>query len=158
MRSLQMMLLGAAMLAATAPALAQNRMVTAENPASLVAALQAAGYKAELTKDSTGDPMINSAAGGSRFGILFYGCTNGAKCETIQFSASWNTDKTPDPKLINDWNRTKRWTKAFIDKEGDPVIDYDLDLRAGGIPEPVMISVIEQFTDMMGAFEKHIGW
>src|SRR5882757_3344398 len=49
--------------------------------------LQKAGYKAELTKDDSGDPVINSAANGSTFKIYFYDCdTAKARCKALQFS------------------------------------------------------------------------
>ncbi|MFZ4748083.1 MAG: hypothetical protein ACOYLK_14540 [Sphingomonas sp.] len=46
---------------------AQAEAVRATRPQSIVSAMQNAGYKASLDKDSTGDPLINSAASGSNF-------------------------------------------------------------------------------------------
>ena len=75
----------AAALAIAAPAHAQ--MVTAANPQTIVAALQAGGYKATVGKDSTGDPQIRSAASGSNFVVSFYGCENNRACKTVTFYA-----------------------------------------------------------------------
>ena len=46
---------------------AQAEAVKATRPQSIVSAMQNAGYKASLDKDSTGDPLINSASSGSNF-------------------------------------------------------------------------------------------
>jgi len=35
-------------------------------------------------------------------------------------------------RMVNDWNRTKRYSTASIDDDGDPVLESDLDL-AGGV-------------------------
>ncbi len=33
---------------------------------------------------------------------------------------------------INDWNKSKRYSRAYLDDDGDPVLELDLDL-AGGV-------------------------
>ena len=43
----------------------QAQTVHAGDPPSIVAALQSAGYKAELTKDDSGDPLVSSASSGT---------------------------------------------------------------------------------------------
>lgn len=40
-------------------------------------------------------------------------------------------------RTINEWNRTKRLSKAYIDNEGDPVIETDLLANAGMTPKHV---------------------
>ena len=61
--------------------------VRSDDPSSLVRVMQNAGYRAELTKDNSGDPMIKSSASGADFAILFYGCKSNRNCTTIQFFA-----------------------------------------------------------------------
>ena len=48
-----------------AAAIKSNGDFIAQNPDSVVKALQKAGFRAELNKDSAGDPMIESAASGT---------------------------------------------------------------------------------------------
>jgi hypothetical protein len=59
--------------------------------------LQKAGYKAELTKDESGDPLINSAAEGQTFKIYFYDCNEAKRCKALQFSAGFDLKTGPDP-------------------------------------------------------------
>jgi opacity protein-like surface antigen len=150
-------LLAAAMLAVLFSAGAQAQMVTAQNPASLVGALQGAGYRAELTKDSQGDPMINSASSGSNFVVYFYGCTNNIDCKTIQFMSSYKTEKIPELSLINDWNRRKRFARAWIENNGKTYLAMDVDIDDGGISSKLFEDNLEFWVSLMASFEKHIG-
>lgn len=120
---------GVALLCA-GPAAAQ--MVTAKDPQTLVAALQAKGYKAELGV-TAGDPSIKSGAGGVQFTIFFENCTNGKACTTISFVTGF-TDIEATLAKVNDWNRQNRFARAYIDAENDPVLKMDVDLDHAGIP------------------------
>lgn len=69
---------------------AQAETVSAANPASVVKVLQDKGYRAELTKDDSGAPMIRSASSDTAFLVLFYGCTDNKNCETAQLIARYS--------------------------------------------------------------------
>jgi hypothetical protein len=147
-------LIAAALFASAAPAAAQN--VTAD-PQKLAAVLQAAGYQAELGKDNTGDPMITSAAAGSKFVVLFYNCTDHAGCTTIQFQTAWAMKVKPTLSAVNEWNHGNRFGRAYIDKEGDPGIMMDVNLDKGGMPPGLFRDNLEVWVAVMGNFKKAIG-
>lgn len=44
---------------------------------------------------------------------------------------SYFKKKKMDLKKINEWNATKRYSRVYIDKDGDAVIDWDIDLEGG---------------------------
>ncbi|HET9459122.1 MAG TPA: YbjN domain-containing protein [Sphingomicrobium sp.] len=140
------------------PALAQQ--VTAKDPQSIARALLASGYQAEIKKDGEGDPMIMSASSGTRFGVFFYNCTNHANCATVQFHAGFDTDpgKAPSLEKINAWNRTQRFGRAYLDNEGDPVIEMDIDLDDGGMSQALFLDNLEFWVSVLAQFEKEIGW
>jgi hypothetical protein len=144
----------AALLAISAPALAQT--VTAD-PQRLVSALQAAGYQADLGKDNTGDPMISSAAAGSKFVVLFYNCTDHTACQTIQFQTAWAMKNKPTLSAINEWNHGNRFARAYIDKEGDPGLMMDVNLDKGGMSPGLFRDNLEVWSAIVGAFKKAIG-
>ena len=144
-------------LAAAAPA-AATPMVRAQDPQSIVQAMQARGYVAELTTDQTGDPMIRSAASGTRFQVLFYNCTNHRDCATVQFHVGYDLKAGPALAAINEWNRTQRFASAHLDKENDPILEMDVDLDDGGLSELLFIDNLEFWTSAMTNFEKHIGF
>ncbi|HEY0044917.1 MAG TPA: YbjN domain-containing protein [Allosphingosinicella sp.] len=137
---------------------AQAQMVTAANPDSVVKTLQDAGYTAKLAKDNTGDPMIESAATGSSFRVLFYGCTGGRNCATIQFTTGYDTDGKTSLAAANEWNSKQRFGRAFIDKDGDPILQMDVDLDDGGVSKLLFTDNLEFWIAVKQGFEKHIGW
>ena len=153
--------LGYALLAGAAAALAapaQAQMVTASKPETVIKALQAEGYAAKLEKDGEGDPMIVSSADGVPFRVHFYGCTGGKDCATVQFSAGYDREGETPLTLINDWNRDKRFGRAFLDKEGDPYLQMDVDLDGGGVSNALFVDNFEFWVTIKQGFEKHIGW
>ncbi|QDU41027.1 hypothetical protein Mal4_53920 [Maioricimonas rarisocia] len=51
--------------------------------------------------------------------------------ESIQFHSAWaGTNATL--RKVNEWNKTKKYSKAYLDDDGDPHLELDLDL-AGGV-------------------------
>lgn len=98
--------------------------------------LQDKGYKAEIGKDSEGDPMISSAAEGANFQVLFYGCKSG-RCNSIQFSAAYDLPKGMELQKINQWNVKTRFGRAFLDEVNDPFVQMDVDLEFGSTTESV---------------------
>jgi Putative bacterial sensory transduction regulator len=128
------MRIGFAILAAAAALLsgpAAAQMVSAKDPQTLVAALQAKGFQAELGT-TAGEPSINSGAGGLKFKIFFENCTGGKACTTVTFFTGF-TDVEATLAKVNEWNSRNRFTRAYIDKENDPVLAMDVDLDHQGM-------------------------
>ncbi|HEY5722479.1 MAG TPA: YbjN domain-containing protein [Allosphingosinicella sp.] len=146
----------AALLAFAMPAHAQ--MVRAQDPQSVVAALQASGYAAKLGTDGVGDPMITSGVSGTTFQIFFYNCTDHRACATVQFHRAYDLSTPVTLEQINEWNRTKRFGRAFLDKESDPVLGMDVDLDDGGLSRLLFIDNVEFWATILGEFERHIGY
>lgn len=145
-----------AALLVAAPMAANAQMVTAQNPQSVAKALQDAGYKAEISKDNGGDPMISSGSSGKKFIILFFGCEKNIKCTSIQFYTGFSGPKAELAK-INDWNEERRFGRASIDKEGDPVIRMDVDIDFGGMSTPLFKDHIDIWAVVVDKFATHIG-
>jgi hypothetical protein len=137
---------------------AQAQMVRGQDPGSLVRALTAAGYKAELGTDKVGDPMITSGVSGTTFQIFFYNCTANQNCATVQFHSGYDVAKPASLDHINEWNRSKRFGRAFLDKAGDPILEMDLDLDDGGVSEALFIDNMEFWSSIVGEFERHVGY
>lgn len=118
--------------------------------------LQKAGYKAELSKDSDGDPLIKSATGGQNFNVYFYDCAN-TRCKALQFSAGFDLKTPLSLDKSNEWNRENRYLKAYLDDEGDPYVQYDVNVNAGrtysGLSDDFKV-----WTDMLSDFTDFIDW
>lgn len=119
--------------------------------------LQDAGYKAELTTDKSGDPLIKSAAGGVNFSVYFYDCTAKPRCKAVQFSAGFDLKQPLTAAKINEWNRNNRYLKAYIDDEGDPHVEYDVNINAGR-NKAGLNDDFEVWTSMIDDFTTFIGW
>lgn len=135
------------------PAMAQN--VTASNPESVASVIRGKGFDVELTKDDEGDPMIRAGGKGYKFLVLFYGCTDGRDCTTLGLYAGW-TDSSADIDRINRWNRDNRFGRAYIDKDGDPVVEMDIDLDDGGMSRLLFEDHIEFWMSIMSQYSKYI--
>ncbi|WP_395394747.1 YbjN domain-containing protein [Novosphingobium sp. BL-8A] len=135
---------------------AETPMVTAKSPDSIVKALQDAGYRAQLSKDSTGDPLIKSASSGSNFSITFYGCTDGADCSSVQFYAGWTEATHCSLETMNTFAQKYRFVTPLVDDDKDCVIQYDLNLDEGGMSQALFLDTLEFWTDTMSTFKDYI--
>lgn len=152
---LSVMALAALTAAWAGPSSAQN--VRAQDPGTVVSALQGAGYTANLGTDKLGDPMISSSLNGTVFQIFFYNCKDNRDCATVEFHSGYDLPTSPSLDLINEWNRTKRFARAFLDKENDPILEMSVDLDDGGLSPALFIDNFEFWATILDQFEKRIG-
>ena len=147
--------------AAPAPVPAQRAApgkVSVADPASLVAALQKAGYKAKLTQEE-GKPEIESSAAGATFYLYFQNCESKDGCEDIMVQSAYDMDKDAVTlEAINDFNRDNRWARAYLDKDRDPVIESDLMFVDKQMDEAAFIESMKAWDDALGRFHKAIDW
>lgn len=134
---------------AALPASAQTIVAEA---GQIAAVLKDKGYKAELKVDSAGDPYISSGSGGYSFAIFFYGCEGGANCKTVQLFAAFDTARRPDLEKMNEYARTKRWGRVYVDTSDDPAIEMDVDLEDGGMSRELFVDNLEYWDSVMQAF------
>jgi len=120
----------ALLLAAGLTPLAQGQtLVDAGSPAAVLEIAKGYG-SAELQSDGDGDPQIKGRLNGRMYSVLFYGCKKGKNCGSMQFH--WGIDlKNVPMSKVNEWNKTKRFGKAYIDDEGDLNLEMDVNLRHG---------------------------
>src|SRR5436305_795324 len=51
--------------------------------------------------------------------------------ENLQLHAGFRSEGQLSLKLINNWNKSKRYSRAFLDNDNDPILESDLDLSGG---------------------------
>jgi hypothetical protein len=56
---------------------------------------------------------------------------------------------------INDWNKGKRWGRAYIDNENDPVVELDYDLE-GGVTDNNIKVWVDTVNSIVSAFRTHV--
>jgi len=127
--------------------------------ADVVKMLQDKGYRAELTTDSTGDPLVQSSADGSNFSIYFYGCEGEpARCDSIQFVAAFDVEgEGMSLEDANTWNREHRFGRVYLDDEKDPFLEMDVDVEYGFTTE-AMGTNLETWTTVLPSFKEFIGF
>jgi hypothetical protein len=118
--------------------------------------LTVGGYSFERAVDSAGDPLFRIQIEGLKVVLISNGCEEGV-CENLQLYAGFAMQQKPELPLINGWNKTKRFGRAYIDDEGDPVLESDLDLE-GGVSAGAVAEFLRAFTVLSTAFAEHIGY
>ncbi len=141
-----------------APLTAQT--VTAGNPQSVVDAIQALGYRATLTTDPLGKPLVQSAIEGINYVVYFYSCgaeTND-ECLDLLFSARFVLDSGGVPmSLANDWNTMKLFGEAVVDEDKNPGLTYFI-TTVGGLSQENFTEVVKLWGITVSQFKDHIGW
>jgi hypothetical protein len=146
-----------ALLMTSAPAFAQD-MVSAADPDGIIAALQDAGYKAQMDSADDGDPLIRSAADGTNFRIWFYGCNgNNAECTGMNFSAGFDLPDGTTADVIDNWNDSQLLGYGNLDDENDPYLNYFV-VTNGGISKEAFASVLSRWETSIADYKKHIGF
>ncbi len=136
---------------------AAGDIVDATDPAALVGIIQDMGYRADLEVDAEGDPLIRSSVGGTRFSLVFYGCSKKHdRCEILLFKAGWELERKIDMEVINRWNATRLFGRAYLDDVMDPWIELVLNLQ-GGVTRAQFESTFGWWENSVGEFEDEIG-
>lgn len=139
-------------LSLASPASAQN--VDATDPDVILSVARGFG-DATLGTDSQGDPQIKGRMEGTSYVVFFYGCNDsGKQCGEIQFYAGWTGQNVTRDRL-NEWNRDTRYAKAYIDRDGDPVIEYDANLKFG-VSRKNLEDTFDWWRVVMGEFRKSV--
>ena len=120
--------------------------------------LQEFGLPTEKSVDPDGDPKIDSRIEGTRFAVYFYGCDNGKDCDSIQFSTGFDLKEPMTLEAANTWNRDKRFGKVYLDEDGDPYIEYDVNTDFDGIGAENFDDSIDLWRALLAEFRDYIDW
>ena len=88
-----------------------------------------------------------------RFKLSGYTAFLLTKGPDIQLYA-WFNDKVSVQK-INDWNKKQRFCRAYVDKDGDAVLESDLDLE-GGVTLENIKAFIDAYRTLLPLFARHL--
>lgn len=96
--------------------------------------------------DSNGEPIWLFAHRGITAMILPHDRIDSGAYESLLFYAAWSTETPFEFSVVNDWNRRARFGRAYVDEQGDPVIELDL-LLSGGVTLETIKAYIAVFVD-----------
>ena len=141
----------AAILAVAPLSPAAAQYVTADVQ-QLATALQNNGYRATVEGEGA-RRHVATGTGGLNFTIHPFGCNAvGEDCKNVMMKSWFDRDEPPTLEAMNQFNARIRWGRAYIDFEGDPTIEMDLDLEDGGVSEQLFIDNIEYWDTALSAF------
>lgn len=142
---------------AAPPALAQN--VSAADPQSIIDAMRANGHKAALSaeRQDSGAPIVNGGVNGLTYGAFFQACENGANCQDILFSASFDLETPLTLDYVNDWNFQRTFGTLTVNDAGDAFVSYYV-ITEGGLPRQNFDAVVAVWTSVMEDFAGDIGF
>lgn len=143
-------------LAAT-PAAAQD-VASATDPQTVVDQITALGYEARLEPYESGRPRIQARIVGVNYAVAFYGCLEDmTDCLGLMFTAGFDLNEATDWKVVNDWNETRIYTRAFLDDESDPYVQMPVPI-AEALSAGEMRRLVELWENALVRFTDEIGF
>lgn len=139
------------MLATAAPA---QEMVDGSRIDSIISVARQYG-SATIDTQADGNPKIAGRMNGVPYSVFFLNCPSASTCADMNFYAGFLDAKLPIER-INQWNRDKRFGKAYLDNDNDAVIEMDINIEAGvardNMAETFTIwrLLLDQFTEFVG--------
>jgi hypothetical protein len=80
------------------------------------------------------------------------------RCEVLALSAGFTLEGPADLDLANAWNKDHRFSRAYVDEEGNIWLESELDL-SGGVSLGAVRAFLELFRDhSLPDFMAHIGF
>ena len=130
-------------------------LIDATDPGRIATAILSLGYRAKLGEDGVGDPMITSSVGGLDFNIYFYGCTDHSACKRLLFKIGYDLADGTTWEVINDWNASKLFGRAYTDDESDPWLEMPVNLD-GGVSQFNFEDTFDWWQVIVAEFQEHI--
>jgi len=144
-------------LAAGTAAPAYAEMVSPHDPQAIIGILQGLDTGPELVQPDDGDPYIKASRDGMTFLVLLMNCNDSHRdCATVQYYTGFNDRKGYSLERLNEWNRTKRFARAYRDNENDPVLEMDVDMDFSGLPRANVEESLKVWFDLMNAYRSFI--
>ncbi len=120
-------------------------------PGQMAALLRDRGNPAEVITENN-RTRIRTEIGTRRSSIYFYAC-NDDGCQSIQYRTLFRRHERFTLAFVNAWNFEKRFAKAYLDRDGDLVLEWDVDLD-GGVTVAFVAESIATFQTMLTTFDR----
>jgi hypothetical protein len=135
---------------------ARQEVILGVNPDEMQKILQDIGYRAEILKNDEGKRRIRTRIGSWNVTLNFYSCDdNETSCKSVGLRTFFTNDTKKTATFANDWNRTKRFSKAYIDNDNDVNIEFDMLFRNGVTKENIR-AYLDVYEDQLKEFVEAI--
>lgn len=138
--------------------------LTGSDVGQIVNWLQREGYITSYDRftDGDGDPAFRLIGRDFRCVVYMYAETTDSRgataYESLTLYAGFVMSRSPSLTTINDWNRLKRLSRAYLKDDGTAVIEFDLDLDGGVTQDAIKEWFIFFLETSVPKFMDHIGW
>jgi hypothetical protein len=134
----------------------RQEVILGVNPEEMQKILQDIGYRAEILKNDEGKRRIRTRIGSWNVTLNFYSCDdNETSCKSVGLRTFFTNDTKKGAAFANDWNRTKRFSKAYIDNDNDVNIEFDMLFRNGVTKENIR-AYLDVYEDQLKEFVEAI--
>ena len=115
----------------------------------------------ESDTDGAGDPMwrISITESGLNFSLYVYDDDEGDpdNYESLLVRSGFGMSSPPTIWTVNGYNQGKRFCRAFLNEDGDPIVEADLDV-GGGVTDETITRFLLRFMLSVKSFASWIGY
>ncbi len=112
--------------------------------------LRDAGYRAEIVTENN-RTRVRTGMSGYNINVYLYGCDEDGACTSLQYSLGLTKSPSYTLSVANKWNQDKRFTKAYLDVNGNLFLEADVYFR-GGTTRDAVASSVRLFDDLVADF------
>jgi len=129
-------------------------ILDASEPAAIVRFMEKSGYRATLTTDSQGDPLIRGRLSRTDYLVEFYECKNGAFCNSMQLRADARPAAPLTLEEVNAFNLRWRYVRAAQTDSGVRIqMDVNLD---SGVTADNLEDTLDIWRQLLETFEREL--
>tara|TARA_R110002072_G_scaffold131095_4_gene270443 strand:- start:536 stop:1090 length:555 start_codon:yes stop_codon:yes gene_type:complete len=90
------------------------------------------------------------------YSISFLNCDDGNRnCTSVQFRAWWESNGAHSLEAMNQWNRDRRFSSAYLDTRENATIEFDMNL-AGGVTAVNFDDTVQWWQAVLGQFTEMV--
>lgn len=120
--------------------------------------LDSVGMESESQSEGpSGSVKIRFEDGKGKSTMYLTACSSGKKCKRMQLHAGYSMSKKPSMGQINEWNKSKLFSRAYLDSDGDPHLESDIDIE-GGVSRETIRDFFRTYRISVRAFTEHINF
>jgi hypothetical protein len=126
----------------------------ASDPEALTKFMTQTGYRVRLTRDPTGNPLIEGRISRSDYALQFYECENGAFCNSVQLIAVAPAPADATLESLNAFNARWRYVRAtLIERQVRLQLDINLD---AGVTADNLRDTLDIWRRLLETFERDV--
>jgi hypothetical protein len=137
----------------------ENRIRSQITGPELLRLMEELGTRPTLSRDNVDDPLIDAEASEDlTYTIFFYDCDDAKQraCQSLLFYVGFSLDEAVSAEDMNQWNAEQRFTRAYLDEVGDPILEMDVILY-GGLSETALAERVRTWHLALNDFVEFLG-